>query len=474
MRLLSKLSLLTVFLLFIGAVLSGCDESPTSAEDFKIQPGLELSASELIFVNGQTPSPTIELDYQGLDEAPSVASSLSDLEAAKIEEEGSPKDGQQTWKLEYKAELSGNFVDDTLSVTATGNGREFEKTVPVRVNNPISVVTNFEGTYAFAVGYETGFANGPENGAGEQFEVKESGGSTAQVESEQFAEKSNGKSSLAIDASAGDPITMVRRVSAPGSDVFSFLLKPDSQTDFTLTIGFTEETPSGLETRTVEVDVPSGTDWRKYNLAVGQLYTDFDPVAQRANGNGPLVEISMTTDKNVSYNVDELLMGTSEKARIEINDFQTTSFAYGAFSDIEFEETSNVATNSSGFTARTISYSDGDNFFGYNFDHLSPHVSGTDEVAIRLGQVSLGFNLYVFIETHGDVGGYAYDGGKEVAVSAGDSWQEITVPIGDLGQDPSVLASDGIRNVGFEIRRAGSSSQTISFAIDDIRIQAGN
>lgn len=120
-----------------------------------------------------------------------------------------------------------------------------------------------------------------------------------------------------------------------------------------------------------------------------------------------------------------------------------------------------------------MSWTEGGDFFGYNWNQGTVTNPGNSSVRVRLGQVSRAFVLYVFVEAVDDAGGYTFDGGNEVPVSAGDGWQEIRVPLSQLGSNPSALSDPGIRNVGFEIRRASSdgSTEPVSFLIDDIRLQ---
>ena len=120
-----------------------------------------------------------------------------------------------------------------------------------------------------------------------------------------------------------------------------------------------------------------------------------------------------------------------------------------------------------------MSWTEGGDFFGYNWNQGTVTNPGNSSVRVRLGQVSRDFVLYVFVEAVDDAGEYTFDGGNEVPVSAGDGWQEIRVPLSQLGSNPSALSDPGIRNVGFEIRRASSdgSTEPVSFLIDDIRLR---
>jgi hypothetical protein len=467
--------------LFTGMItLTSCDDSPSSVEDFEIQPTVEVSTQQVGFIAGQTPDPTLELVYQGLDEHPSAETGLPDLVAEKVEENGTPEDGNQTWSLKYTSTFEENSLNDTLSVTAPGGGRTIEKRLPVRVDNPVSVVSDFESSFALVTDYETGYTGGTENGAGILYGWEASGSSVADT-TEESAVSSNGETSLEIDATAGDPITFTREISTPGSNVFRFLIKPDANTDFTLTLGFTEETGSGLQTREIDVSVPSGSQWQQYNVAVGEIFSDFNPVAVRSGGNGPLKEISMTTDADVSFSVDQLMMGTPQSTLQEVNDFQATSNAYGDFSNIEFGETTDLGPSNTGTVARTMSWASGGSFFGYNFDGLRPSLEGSDVLSLEIGQVDRGFFLYVFVQTPQDaegnrIGGFSFAEGDSLEIAADQSWRNRSIQISELGEDPSALKDPGITNVGFEIRRLDSddSSEPINFAIDDIVLRPGD
>ena len=74
-------------------------------------------------------------------------------------------------------------------------------------------------------------------------------------------------------------------------------------------------------TRELEAPVETGEQWLQYNLAVGALFEDVNPVAARAGGNGPLQSITFTTDQDVSYHLDDVTMGTAAGGALEINDF---------------------------------------------------------------------------------------------------------------------------------------------------------
>ncbi len=470
----SALSFALVVLLSVALI--GCDDDPTSVEDFDIQPALELSQGSVTFIAGQSPPPQVSVSYQGLTEAPTMQSNLQNLTVELVEEQGSPENGSRTWTMTYDGFPETDFVEGTVLITASGEGRAIERNLNVQVNNPVSITTDFAPTFLLVEDYERGFQDGPENGAGILPEVNASGGTTAEVQSDEVSANSNGPSALAVTAASGDPVTLVREANAPGLDVLSFLIKPDPSSDFQLTVSLDEEVDGETVTREVDVPVESGTEWIQYNLAVGALFEDFDPVASRAGGSGPLQSVSFTTDQDVTYHLDEVMMGTAQGPELEINDFQATSFAYGEFANIQFGTSSNVAAEAVGPTAREMTWSEGGNFFGYNWNSGRVAEAGSASIVVRVGAVSRTFNLYVFVETPDGAGGYNFDAGTSVSVPAGDGWGEVSVPLSQLGDNPSALADPGIQNIGFEIRRSDGDGTTepISFLIDDIRLKQDN
>ena len=462
----------------LGLVVAGCDESPTSVEDFDIQPGLSLSNSQVTFVAGQATPPQVEATYQGLDTAPTIESSAPELAIELVEENGTPEDGSRTWTLVYTDFVEGSSVSESATLTAQADGSTIESTVSVQVNNPISLTTDFEPRFLVVEDYETGFQDGPENGAGILPEITTEGTTTAEIQSEEVSPNSNGPNALLVNASAEEAVTFVRQTNAPGLSVLSFLLKPDPSEDFLLTIELEEEANGDLVAREIEVPIEAGDEWVRYDLAVGALFDDFNPVAISAGGNGPLESISFRTDSDATYYVDEIMMGTTAGPQLEINDFQATSFAYGTFAEIELGSSDQVAANASGFTARSMSYVSGGNFFGYNYNLPRLANGGSGDVVVRIGQVSRSFDLFVFIETpetdDGRAGGFSFNAGETVSVDEGDEWREVRMPISQLGDEPSALVDPGITNVGFEIRRpdGDSTEEPIEFLIDEIRLDA--
>jgi hypothetical protein len=462
MRSVSRLSRLLLTLLLFAGLLTACDSSPTGVDDFDIQADVELSTQNLTFIAGQNPSPTITLTYQGLDSAPELSATGS-LQLAQVAETGSPGDGgSMEYSVSYDGFVSGNTADGEITVTSARDGEEITKTLPVQVNNPVSVFSDFSPQYAGVADYED-----------DQRNVVTANGASATVQQSVVAANSNGDNALEVTSPTDGTVTIEREANLPGTEVFTFLLKPDASQDFTLTLTFTEDVNGQEESFDLEVPVTAGSDWQEYVIAARQLFSDFDPVGAQDGGDGMLQSISFTTDADVTYHLDEMGFGTTSGTTYEIADFEQTTNAYGSFSAIAISDTSAVGPGSDGPTARSMSWTTGDNFFGYNYDSLYFDASSGGEVKILIGEVSKTFDLWVFVETNGDTGGYGFNSGTTVEVAAGGDFRTVSVPLSSLGSDPSVLATDGIRNVGFELRRTASdeSDDPISLIIDNIRLQ---
>lgn len=457
---------LTIFLAFVGVMLAGCDESPTSVEDFEIQPSVNPSTSSLTFTQGE--APTFEITYQGLDSAPQLEGAEG-LAFEKVEETGSPEtSGRQTWAVSYKGEVpSAGSVEETITIHVTGGGREIAKTIGLVINSPISVSETFENSFAVVNDYEA-----------EQREVVVSGGTAVEtVSGDVVASNSNGLHALRVEDSGSGSVTFERETNAPGQGVFTFLVKPDPSTDFTLSVTFVDEANSQEQVYTAEVPVAAGSGWRRVTMATQQLFEGFNPVAQRSGGDGPLLSVSMSADQSVTYVVDELAFGTSEGPTIEVNDFEQVTFAYMA-DTITAADTDQVGEMSDGPTAHSLTWSGGGSFFGYNYQvNGGPALfldASEGSLEMIVGRVTKGFTLFVFLET-GD-GTFGYGGGVEVPVQAGESFREVEIPLSSLGGNLAALSNPGITNLGFEIRRLeeDESSDPISFILDGIKLRASN
>ena len=465
MRLFIRRTLSILLAAALSAALVGCDDNPTSVQDFDIQPNIELSRTQLVFVAGQSPPPSFEITYQGIDSVPSVQATGS-LTVTQDSETGSPQNGgSATFTVSYDGFVEENTDEGEIMITTTRGDREITKTVSVQVNNPVSVFAQFSPRFAGVADYED-----------DERTVATSSGASAAVQSDVVAASSNGLNALEVNSPSGGVVTMEREANLPDADIFTFLLKPDASTDFTLTLPFTEEANGEPVSYDLEVPVESGSEWREYAIAAGQLFGDFNPVGEQNGGNGLLQSISFSSDADVTYHLDEMGFGSSEGAVYEIADFEQTTNAYGSFSAIEITDTDEVGPGSDGPTARRMTWTEGGNFFGYNYDRLFFDASNGGTVSLLIGDVSRTFDLWVFVETvddDGRAGGYSFNNGTTVEVEAGESFRTVSVPLNELGEDASALNDPGVVNVGFEIRRTSSddSTEPISFVIDNIRLQ---
>ncbi len=447
----------------LALLLGGCDDSPTSVEDFEVQPDVSVSGSSISFIAGQQPAPTFTVSYQGLESAPTAEAS-GGLTVEKVEETGTPENGSQTWAVSYDGDLAENTVSGTVTVRATGGGAEIVDEISVTVSNPVTVSEDFASLFAAVADYEDG-----------QRETITYGGATAEVVTGDVAAGSNGTKALRLSLSAADSVVFERQTNAPDAEVFSFLLKPETSAAFDLTLTFASEAGGAMETFSYEVPVTAGGGWRKYAIALGQLFADFDPVAARAGGNGPLLSVAMSPSEDATFLVDDLAFGTSAGPTIEIDDFERTTNAYGTDSNITLADTSLVGPTADGPTARSLSWIDGGNFFGYNYERLRLDAGENGVLSLLVGEVSRAFDLYVFIETADGAGGFGYGSGVVEPVEAGGGFRTVEVPLSSLGGDLSALGDPGITNVGFEVRRRGADDITdpIRFVLDDVKLIAG-
>ncbi|WP_028566938.1 hypothetical protein [Salisaeta longa] len=448
--------------LLLGVSLSACDESPTSVEDFTIQPNMETPSDFTLVVAGENAGTTFDVGYQGLSSAPQ-ATATGNLALEKINETGSPtQGGAQQWRVTYNAALEG-VVQEQVIIQAASPDRQITDTLTVTVS-PFVIETQFESTFAAVADYED-----------DQRSMTVTGGTMAEITSESVADGSNGANALKVTSGGSGSVVISRQASGPQSDRFSFLLQNTTGSSFDLTITFTEEAAGGEITHDFTFPIPADNQWRRYAVGFSQVSPDFNPVAQRAGGDGPLLSVELSTNTQASFYIDELALSSPNATRVEIDDFERTTNAYGSFSAIQFENTTEVADMADGPTARSLSYTTGGNFFGYNYELLSVSATADDVLTMRIGEVSRNFVLFAFVETFDSAGGYTFDAGIEVPISAGNDWRTVEIPLGQLGESPAALAEPGIRNVGFEVRRAADDATTepIEFLIDGISLQAG-
>ena len=104
MRRIIQLSLGLMAAVLLGLVAAGCDETPTSVEDFDFQPDLRSPASASLVLIGDART-TFTITYQGLDGAPQITPS-GDLVTSVVSEEGSPqRGGTQELEVTYDGHI---------------------------------------------------------------------------------------------------------------------------------------------------------------------------------------------------------------------------------------------------------------------------------------------------------------------------------------------------------------------------------
>ncbi len=453
---------LSLVLALAALAVAGCDQDPSSVEDFDIQPNIVVSARDLTVTTGQRVPPTFTVRYQGLDAVPE-ATSEAPVVLELVEETGTAEAGTRTYAVSYADEVSsGETVERLVVLRSPSGGREITGTVRLRVVNPISISESFTSRLAVVADYEARA-------------VETSGGTTAETVTDGVSPNSSGLRALRVSASGAGAVTFRREVSAPGQGVFSFLLKPDPAADFTLGVTFVDRDGDETEAFTVDVPVEAGATWRRYSIDTEQVLDGFDPVAARAGGNGPLESVSFSASAPVTYALDDVAFGTVDGPTIEVDDFEAPSNPYNC--GLGTSDADPAATASDGATSRRFVYTGGD-CFGYNYERLRLDAGPQGELRFLIGDASADFNLYVFVETVDDggrAGGFSFDNGNEVAVEEGDGYRLVTIPLSELGNDPSALNDPGIVNVGFSVRRKASDATTdpIAFTIDDVKLVAG-
>lgn len=449
---------------------SGEGDTGTVSEDIEVQVQNPLRTSQeaFTFVAGQSPQPSITVDYEGIESAPVLEADGAPVDIELVTDEGDPQDGgSRTWLLEYTEPIDGDSVTEVLQLVSESGSASYSRAIEVQFNNAITVSSDFSSEFISVEDFETEFSVP---------EVEDQGATTSSIE-QAAAENSIGLNALEIDAAAGDPVTLVREASLPDLNVLSFLVRPDPNDEINLTLILEEEVDGEIVEREVGLLIEPGSEWVQYEVALDALLEDFNPVAERADGNGPLQSISFVTGSDVSYAIDDVMMGTTDGPQAEINDFEVTNSAYGSFSDIELDFSDVVEEGSPGFTSRSFSYAEGGNFFGYNFNNNGADIffanAENGDLVLSMGQVSEDFGLYTFVETPEGAGGYGFDSGQTIEIEASDGWQEVRIPLSELGDDPSALLDSGIGNIGFELRREDEDAEEpLELLIDDIRLDA--
>lgn len=447
MRRTGTFSLAIALLIFFGGTLMGCDETPTSVQDFDIQPALNSPSGVSLSLTGN-PTTSFDVTYQGFDSHP-TATGGENLTVEKVSEEGTPSEGEQSWEASFEGQISG-IIDREIIVSGPSGDRTISDTISVTISRA-TIVRQFTNDFLVAADFEDDTRS-----------YSSSGGTTIVPDTLDSVTEANssGTAFIEVQSAPSGAATVTRRTNAAEADRFSFLIRPSSMTDFNLTLTFTEETGGGTETHDITLPVNSGDQWFKYQVGLDQVDPDFNPVAQRSGGDGPLVDVSFSTDKQVTFAIDELRFANASGPVADIHDFETTDLAYGPpFCPPTFGSTSDVAESSDGFNARTV---EGAGCFGYNYSGVNVDVDGNDVLSFRVNS-SAGSDLTVFLQAGGQ-GGF---GSSIVKTLPTGGWTTVEIPISDLGDSPAALnSSPGIKNFGFE---AGSGAD---FAIDDIRIEA--
>ncbi len=456
--------LLGVALMLVASIaLVGCDDEITSVEDIDIQPSLEVPGSVSLTLLDASSQADLSVSYQGLEEAPTAQGS-GNLVVELAEEAGSAtQGGERRWTVGYDGSVSG-VAEETITITTRGEGETIEEEVSVTIS-PFIIQTDFQPEFVVVEDYEAEFVDeASANNPVAQRPVTTEGGSQVTIQSDEVAENSNGVNAAQIDAVAGGSVTMESTVSAPGANLFTFLVH-SPEGSFNLTLTFVEETGGGTTEHTIEVPISESGAWRQYGIGFSQIGEDFDPVAARAGGSGALQSVSLSTDADIPFEVDEFMLGTEQGPIAEINDFETTGNAYVTFGGANgYGFTDQVADSAFGTRARTL---EGVGFFGYNQSGIRIANGSNGVLKFRIGNIQEATELRVFFETNAsDNDGFGADNGAVLSFEASSGWQDVEVPLSDLGETPSAV-SNGLSNVGFESVSGGAG-----FLIDDIRIDA--
>lgn len=451
---------LSVLVLMLASItLTGCDETPGAVDDIAIQPDISFPSSiAVIILDDGTGQTEFSLEYQGLDDHPSIESSNANLMLERLSQSGTPENGEQRWVASYNQVPEG-ILDETLTLSTTVDGESLTRSISALVAE-IQITTEFVSSFANVADYEDDVR-----------EIETSGGVSTEIV-ENASPNSSGLNSLQVEATPGGSVTISNETNGLGSDRLTFLAFPDAGSTVPLEINVVERVGDGQQTRTLTIPITPGSEWRKYGIEFDKFSEVIDPVASSSGGSGALLSVQFATQGAGTILLDEIALGTETQNLAEIHNFDETSNAYAA-EDIGFTDSENVADDSRGITSLSVSYSGGGSFFGYNYNNLRADVTASDVLALKIGEVSRDFVLFTFIESQDNSGGYNFDGATEVEIAASSGWQEITIPLSQLGNDPSVLLNPGMRNVGFEIRRTATdgTSEPIEFLLDDVQVR---
>lgn len=490
-------------LLVLFAVgLVGCDQTPSSVEEFDIQGTMNTPLSLVV-----TPElePTFTVEYQGLESPPSIeAPSRIGVEAVG-EPQGDPRDaGNRSWKLSLAVDnIDELLVQDPVLIRGnTINGKDVVDTLSAVATTSLPVQTDFTSSFytladyegdVTSENYEFGESFTPDTVETEPYEggqrtIETTGGTEVSLinadpdpgtpSGENRPQGSNGVRFLEIDGASGGSVTIDRVIDLPNSDFFSFLVRQASST-FSLTITMIEETGGGTTSRDLNLPIPAGNQWFKITVPFEFFGEDFNPVDPRSGGNGPLVSIRLSSNQNVVYAIDELLFGIQGTGpQAEFHDFEETTLAFGPpLSDNTFGFSTSrpadvdpnpmVSDSSDGYTSRLVS---GSATWGYDLiggafgsEHgARVDVDGDDVLSFLVKDRSGESSFEISFQSDGDLG---------EAVLVDDlpqgEWERVEIPMSSFGTPQDAL-DPGLR--GFNVANQGGAD----FLIDDIKIMPKN
>ena len=141
----------------LTVVLWGCDSSPTSVEDFKIQGTMDSPSG--ITVSPDI-SPEFEVSYQGLEQPPTAAfaQSAGDFNIEKVSDEGDPvQGGTSRWKVT----LAANQIQEAIKISSLvvegtdhSSGRTITDSMATVATTKLFAATNFTSSFVTFADYE--------------------------------------------------------------------------------------------------------------------------------------------------------------------------------------------------------------------------------------------------------------------------------------------------------------------------------
>ena len=145
---------LSVLVLMLASItLTGCDETPGTVNDIAIQPDLSFPSSiAVIILDDGTGQTEFTLEYQGLDEHPSLESSNADLALERLSQSGTPEAGEQRWRASYN-QVPDDILDETITLSTTAKGESLTRSISALVAE-IQITTDFTASFANVIDYE--------------------------------------------------------------------------------------------------------------------------------------------------------------------------------------------------------------------------------------------------------------------------------------------------------------------------------